>query len=456
MHDNDDRKSLMRLFAPAMIAALAACSHNPQPASQDAPATAFTHASVLAMSGEARVLSDQTVIVQSGRIAWVGPATEARPPRDARVIDATGKYLLPGLADMHVHTGSSDFPLLIANGVTTVREMNGSPTLLAIRDSVRAGTLLGPTMYVAGPLLAGVKQRWRHVLIQTPEEARAEVQREIAAGYDYVKAYSGLSLASYDAIVATARGHLPVVGHIPRDVGLEHALASGQCSLEHMDQIVEALAGNRKSLDSATIDSGAAAIARAQAWVTPTLAVMEVLNSRGTKRFAALYDRPEMRFVDADTRAWWNSLRAPMHGATSAEPVDTDFVGNMARAYDVAETQLVRALHRAGVRMLLGTDFPNPLMVPGFAAHDELDALVRTGIPPYDALAMATTNAAAFTHATGTFGVIAPGARADILLVDADPLRDLSTLRHPVGVMLRGRWLDRAALDAMLERAVPR
>ena len=402
---------------------------------------AFVGATVVPMNSP-DVLDDATVLVQGDRITWFGPSAEADLPPETQRIDASGLFLLPGLSDMHVHTEVPEFPLFLANGVTTIREMNGSLEHLAWQREIAAQTRLGPTMYVAGTLLSGVEQQWRHVLITTPEEASTTAVGQLEAGYDFLKAYSGLSPGSYMAIVdAAASANVPVVGHIPEAVGLERVLDQEQYGIEHIEQLLNAAGGHEA--DTSAFARMAADIARAGTWVTPTLAVMEVLALIVTPEVQRRFELGEMQYVSAGTWGWWETLRR--NPSTSGPRVER------ARAFFGLHQSLARALVDAGVNIVAGTDSPNPLMVPGFAMHEELRTYVELGMTPYEALRTATVNAARLVNAEDEFGVVAAGARADLVLVRGNPLESLDGLRRPVGVMVRGRWLPAAELERMLE-----
>lgn len=409
---------------------------------------AIEKASVLTMS-DSIVHSNYTVIVDGASIAWVGPSSKACIAANARRIDARGKFVTPALADMHVHMDAGDTLLYIANGITQVREMNGTPALVALRDAVRSGKTRGPMMSVSSPLTAGTPQRWRHVLVETPDSARRLVRAEKAQGYDAIKVYDGLSMPTYSAIVdEAAKLRVPVVGHIPRDVGLDSVLALHQRSLEHGDQIIAAASrAPRNPDDSVAIADAARKIARARSWVTPTIAAEYALNILGTTGYTRQLERPEMKFQDSATLSWWRSLAAPRAGT---ELSTDEFRSASSKKYFGYKQQLVRELDRAGVNMLAGTDTPNPLMVPGFSLMDELVILNRAGLSPYRVLRMATSDASDFL--TGDFGRVRRGARADLLLLTRNPLEDLTTLRNPLAVIVRGEWIDRAALDVMLAK----
>lgn len=405
---------------------------------------AFVGATIVPMDAP-QVKGGQTVVVLGDRITWIGPDAEAKLPQGTRIVDATGRFLLPGLSDMHVHTDSAEFPLFLANGITTIREMNGSPQHLAWRREIVVGERLGPTMYVAGTLLAGAEQPWRHVLIRDADQARAAALTQLTAGYDFLKVYDGLTPEAYRAITAAARpAGVPVVGHIPQAVGLEAVLQLQQYGIEHVEQLLNAAGGH--SADTSSFRDIAARIARSGVWVTPTLAAIEVLSLTATPEIQRRFERPELQYVSLGIRSWWERLRRPV----TAGPQ-----GDRGRWFFGLHQSLARHLVAAGVNLVAGTDSPNPLMVPGFALHEELRTYVELGLTPYEALRTATVNAARLVDAEGQFGTVVVGARADLVLVAGNPLEDLSHLRRPEGVMARGRWLAREELDGLLEGVAP-
>ena len=383
----------------------------------------------------------QSVIVRGQRITWIGNNTELRTLTGARIVQCEGCYLAPGLADMHVHITRDDFPLLVANGVTTVREMNGSAEHLRWRTDIEKHDSLGPMLFIGSPLIAGRAQRFRHVLVANANEATAAVKDAVTAGFDFIKAYNDLTMDAYRALVAEARrAGKPVVGHIPRSVGLDTVLASGQRSIEHIDQLLASITGHPPSLDS--IAPAVAKIRRfPSVWIEPTLAVEKFLSMPVSPWADSLFAGPAFAFVDAGTMGWWGSLRgrAPDEATRARQ-----------QAYFDWKRQFVSALHASGQRFLVGTDTPNPGMVPGFSLVEELLVLTETGMSRAEVLRAATVGAAEFMEMPGEFGVIRVGARADLVLLRENPLADLRALHGPEGVMVRGRWLDRASLDQML------
>jgi imidazolonepropionase-like amidohydrolase len=400
---------------------------------------------VLPMTGRtASVLPDHAVVIRAGVIEWVGPDSALSGHGGARIIDGAGRTLMPGLIDTHAHVSESYLPLFLANGITTVRDLNGSRQRLELRRRIRSAEVAGPTLLVGSPLLTGQSWPVGHIILPDPDSARKVALRLIADGYDFLKIYDGLSAETYAALVEVARAHsLPLTGHIPRAVGLDGVLAAGQ-HIEHVEKIVWATVGHDP--DTARIADIVARIARAGVHVTPTLYAQKVLTMQGTAEFEALFERRETRLLDAETLAWWNSLRR----TGPARPQDPASMGARMFAF---QRVLVRALHRAGVPLLLGTDTPNPLVVPGFGVHDEIAALTDAGIPIYDVLRSGTVDAAAHLGLGGRMGVVAKGAAADLVLLREDPLTAPGTLREPEAVVVRGRWYHGAALRDQSERS---
>ncbi len=316
--------------------------------------------------------------------------------------------------------------------------MNGSPEHLALRARIARGELAGPSMLVSTPLLAGEAQRWHHLLIRTAEDARNAARDAKAAGYDYLTISNGLTTEADAALVTASRTTgLPLDGHIPAAVGLAGVLAAGQ-TIEHMDKIAFAAAGHDP--DTARVPVVRQAFAAHRVWVTPTSASLRALDIAGTPAYTSALTSPAMAYVDSATLGWWRSLAGQRERTAPSR-------------FYTFELLLLKALHADGTDMQPGTDTSNPLMVAGFAVHDELDVLTRdAGFSNYEALRLATANVGRFLGdpAVGTLHV---GSNADLLLVDGNPLRDLSVLRRPLGVLVRGQWLDRERLDALLRGA---
>ncbi len=407
----------------------------------------------------ARLERDQTVLVRDGRIERVGSSKEVEVPKDAFRVQAFGRYLIPGLADMHVHlTSEPDLALFIANGVTTIRIMGGSDFTRSLADQIDRGDILGPHIHSSGPLIDGSPPVWPQATVLTdPKEADALLAKQASLGYDFAKIYVALSAEVYEAVVRAAKKHgLRPVGHVPYSVPLSRALASGQESIEHLDGYLEALqadespwAGQSNAsvrlfgvdhVDDAKIASVAAATAAAGVWNCPTLVVEEHwMTSTAAK---AQFDRPELRYMRKRTVEWWKK-----HDGTN---LNDEQNASVRKLFEVRK-KLVLALHRAGAGLLAGSDAPNPLVMHGFALHEELELLEAAGLSRGEVLRIATANAGTFLRPETPLGRIEPAHRADAMLLDLNPLDDLRHLRRPQGVLVNGAWYPSELLQQMLD-----
>ncbi len=367
----------------------------------------------------------QTVVVRGRSILYVGPQASPAVPKGSTVIDGKGRYLLPGLADMHAHLAEPLDPagmaeaqlmLFLANGVTTIRSMRGFPNHLRLRERVRAGELLGPEILVAGP---GMEERWPRSIAGAEEAVSAQKRQ----GYDLLKILPGLPLPVYDAVAKAAKKlGIPFAGHVPAAVGLPHALQAGQQTIEHLD-------GHLETADAVqrTVDAGA--------WNVATMAVME--TNLGLIAEADLLKRPELEYVPEAAIAEWLRIRA---------------FGNPPR--DVSERlhqkrmSLLKSLRDSNARILFGTDSPQLFNVPGFSIHREMRLMLDAGLTPLDILRAATVRAG--EYAGKACGEVKAGQCADLLLVDANPIADLCNLRRVAGVMKSGRWLSAAEMNKRL------
>ena len=413
------------------------------PQTIDTKAVAFVGVNVVSMDRDG-VVENQTVVVRDGRITEVGPAARVRVPAGATTVDGRGKYVMPGLAEMHGHLPNpSAGPeltetilfLYVANGVTTVRGMLGYPANLELRDRIARGEVLGPRLWVAGPALSGNAA-------PTPEVGRRMVEEQKAAGYDHLKIQEGLARETYDTVVATAkRLGMRFVGHVPNAVGVYHALESGQASIDHLDNYVETV-GGPNSADDARIGQVVAATCAAGTWTVPTLALWEVFL--GTDDPAILATHDELRYVPPQWRANWAQQVAQLR--QSGPPAETRI------ATIALRRRILHALQDAGCPIALGTDSPQLFSVPGFSIHREMASMVAAGLSPAQILAAGTRNVARYFGAEREFGTVAVGRRADLLLLEANPLIDVGNVTRRAGVMVNGRWVPEAEIRARLER----
>lgn len=464
---------IMKRF-PAL---LSLCIALAAPASAAAQELALTHVTVVDVeSGELR--KDQTVLIRGGRIAWTGPAAEARVPAGARVMDATGKYAIPGLWDMHVHTSREGraahfWPQFLAYGVTGVREMGSYlDSLQHWRARARHPGSGAPRIVFSSPMLDGDPPAWRHGYgVADSAAARTAVDSMAALGFDFLKVYSRLPRDAYFAIARRARERgIPFAGHIPRSITPLEASDAGQRSLEHLDErmYMACVRGGQPRLD-ALIDarsSGAsrdsvnaalgrvieAALAGADAetcrpvlerlrangtWITPTLTV-----SRGLQPTPEMMADARLRYVPAGLAQRWAS------SADSGEEADIE------RRVNERMARMVGLMQAAGVGILAGTDASDEAYVfAGSGLHDELALLVDAGLTPLQALQAGTLNPARYLGAADSMGTVAAGRVADLLLLDADPLRDIRNTMRIFAVVHAGRLIDAAERERLLRLA---
>lgn len=414
-----------------------------RPAAQTPGPVVFTNVNVVPMDSD-RVLRGQTVVVTKDRITAVGPAASTKAPQGATVIDGKGKYLMPGLAEMHGHipppTQSKQYIddvlyLYVAAGVTTVRGMQGAPGQLDLREAARRGDIVSPTLYLAGPAFSGNS-------VKTPEDAAAMVRRQKDEGWDLLKVLPGLSRETYDAMAKTAKEvGIPFSGHVPDAVGVPHALAMGQRTIDHVDGYIEYLQGTTKPVDDKAIQDLAAQTKKAGTAIVPTLVVWETL--RGPVTLESRTSLPELKYLPAKlvqdwTKAVQGRLSSPKYNAGHAK----HYIDNRMR--------MMTALHKAGVTILLGSDAPQQFNVPGFSIRHEMKRMTDAGMSVYDVLRSGTAAVGEHYKSEDRFGTVAAGQRADLILLDADPLQSLDNVARQAGVMVRGRWIPQADIEARL------
>jgi len=426
-----------------------------------ATTTAFVGVHVIPMDREV-VLRDHTVIVKDEVIVAIGPRDVMRIPDEAQRIDGDGRYLMPGLADMHVHMFSaSEGELLIAHGVTFVRNMWGTPTQQALVERAAKGDPDLPTIYTVGELVDGEPPIWDgSAVVTSADEGRAHVRSEHEDGFDAIKVYNRLTRESYDAIVDTARElELDIVGHVPNDVGLEHVLASRQRTIEHLQGYHRALLPDDwtfgdssftayrarylaqvNAADLSMLPKFVAMTRDAGTWNCPTIIVLDKMMAESSRES----EREALMYVDPNTRGWWASI------TDGVQPPPADDI----RTFRENLYAVVRELHRAGCPLLLGSDFPNPWVVPGDSIHDELRHLVNAGLSPFEALRTGTVEPARYMRAPYDFGTVQVGRRADLVLLEDNPLEDIRHTRGIAGVMLRGDWNDAERLADRLRGVV--
>jgi len=451
----------LTLFLLLMLPILLLAQTKPLSQSVTQPEIAITRVTVIDVERGER-LPNRTVLLRGDRIVAVEQAAKARVPKGTRVVDGAGKYLIPGLWDMHTHLArEANLTMLVACGVTGARVMQGMPRILEFKQRIARGELIGPTLVTAGPIVEGPPPPGRETfglytktIVTTAEEGARAVREQKAAGYDFIKVYDLLSREAYEAVVAEAkRQGLPVAGHVPYDVGLGAVLAAGQKSIEHLtgypemllpkDAPQQARQGDRMTVWNLTNPSQMSALARetraARVWNTPTLMTRLIQESpEAVERYLAspqaAYLSPSQR-DSTRNRRWLSKWTAE------------DF--RLAAERRAKQDRMIRALRDAGAGLLAGTD-----KVPfGPTLHYELQYLVAAGLTPAEALRAATLNPARFLGKMDSTGTVQAGRRADLVLLDADPLADIGNTWRISAVVVGGQLLDRAKLDQMVKTA---
>jgi imidazolonepropionase-like amidohydrolase len=396
---------------------------------------AITHVNILPMTRE-EVLRDQSVLVEEGKIVAVGPAQEVRVLPGEKIIDGTGKYLLPGLTDMHFHnlTSSSHYLLNLAEGVTTLRDMDGFAWTLRVRERVSRSELLAPNLYVAGTILNYYPMDWYARVVKTEDQARAAVREQKQQGYDFIKVHNNMPMALYRAILEEAEKlGIDVVGHVPHDVLVAQAVSLGQRTLEHLKGFYLDTTLTESSEDYVNAVNGATV------WICPTFYVAARASLRGEEARRVLADKSEAGYISWLERRRWSDIAnlPPSLAQQNILPMSE---------------RIFRKLLPVHPHVLAGTDTGGgyEFTVPGFALHHELEYLVQAGLSPYEALRAATVEPALAMRRETEFGTVEVGKRADLLLVRANPLDSVANLAQIGGVAIRGEWFSHEDLQSAL------
>ena len=448
---------------------------------------ALTHVTVIDMTG-APPKPDMTVVIEGNRITSIAHSRKMRIPQSAEVINATGKFLIPGLWDMHVHFTEVErsFPLFIANGVTGVRNMGGElEDLLRWRAEVASGQLLGPRVVTCGPIVDG-PQPAAHgptIVVGTPTEGRQTVDRLKQRGADCVKVYDRLPRDAYFAIIDQAkRDGIPVVGHVPEAITTTEASDAGQKSIEHLGTILQGcstIEDELRRLQAAPMPSGGdfseiprriaargermldtydeqkakqlfAHLVKNQTWQVPTLVTKRALT------FIDDFDRngdERLKYIPQAEQKWWSPQQNFLLRYRTPE-----YIVYSKRLFQ-KELDLVAMMHRAGIPLMTGTDLGIPYTFAGFSLHDELGLFVQAGLTPMEALQAATRNPAVFLDELSSQGTIERRKIANLVLLDANPLEDIRNTERISAVVLNGKYLPKGELQKMLadiEAAVKR
>ena len=384
----------------------------------------------------------QDVLIENGAIKELG-----RDIKDQTAIEIDGKdkYLMPGLTDMHIHLfdhhqmKNTWFLLLLINGITSVRDMAGEPGKLILRDKINNNEVLAPTIYQAGPIINRTGNQPAMVVASTPEEGRKQVIDQKNLGYDFIKVYDDLNAETYFAILDEAQKQdMPVIGHLPLAIGIEEAL-NKQSSIEHLT----GYKGWKNNVEAFLLaDEGyAESTANSGTWNCPTL--YNLLMSWDKEKAESVLSNKDMTDLLPD------KLIKRWEGLMSKDRAKKEeLLGEYGENNKKQWTQIVSELHKSNAKLIAGTDAGSiPLLVPGFALHEELAELRAIGISNYDVLKMATINAALAMGKENDIGTIEVNKRADLLLLDSNPLNDIRNLGKQAGVMVRGVWLSKSDLE---------
>jgi len=470
---------MQRIILPLVLVALFTLPFAKAQSQSQPKSLVFTHVTVIDATG-ASPKPEMTVMMTGHRITVIGKTAGVRIPKDAQVIDATGKFLIPGLWDMHVHWYGYDkayLRLFIANGVTGVRVMWGAPVHFEWRKEIQERSLLGPRMVIASTIVDGPKPIWPGSIgVANQAEARQAVMQVKQEGADFVKVYSLLPREAYFALADEAKKQgLPFAGHVPHSVSAGEASDAGQSSIEHLTGILEACSTREEELRQGFADAfsnpppgqrlpsrthtrpltrmmletfspeKAASLfprlKRNHTWQCPTLTLLRTAAFIDDANFR---NDPRLKYLPTQLRTEWDPSTDFRFRERTAEDFD------LARLGYKKQIELVGLMHRAGVEFLAGTDVENPYCFPGFSLHDELALLVQAGLSPMAALQAATLNPARFLGQEKELGTVEKGKLADLVLLEANPLEDIRNTTKINSVVLNGRLLDRKALDQLL------
>lgn len=448
----------------------------------------FTHVTLIDMV-DATPKPDMTVIIEGNRITSIGKSASIRPPRGARLIDSTGKFLIPGLWDMHVHALRKErvqyfLRLFVVNGVTGIRDLGtneeGFAFLNQLREEIADGTRAGPRIIAAGRILDGAKPAVpeNSIPFTNETEARQAVRFLKQSGADFIKIYDGVPRDSYFAIVDEAKKlNIPFAGHVPAAINSSEAADAGQKSFEHLGNILRscstlepavinqradlAVKASTKPNDYSAIPARIAArtnleletyseekcqqlfarFVKNETWQVPTL----IVKQRFALIDAGIFgDDPRMKYIPLAERESWRPENNFLLKYRTKE-----FIEVRKRLYQ-KELELVGAMHRAKVKFMAGTDIPAPYTYPGFSLHDELALLVSVGFTPFEALQAATRNPAEYLNLSDKLGSIEKGKLADLVLLEANPLDDIGNTKRITAVVANGRYLSKEAREKML------
>jgi imidazolonepropionase-like amidohydrolase len=402
----------------------------------------FRNVNVISMTSPK--VEKKTVVVSDGKIGSIlNAGVMVKLPEGATIVDGSGKYLIPGLAEMHGHIPPSGGPpglladvltMYLTNGITTVRGLLGHPQQLTLRENAKKDLVFSPNLYLAGAAFNDQN-------IASPRQAADKVREQKEEGWDLIKVHEGLTMEEYDAMAKTAKEvGMRFGGHVPDAVGLIHAIDMGQETFEHMDGFIEYLDGEKGPVNEKKLAALVKKLKAAGAWVVPTSALWAVQYNGIPLETLKAY--PELKYVPEGAVATWVKLYEGRAKDTSAAAASKNLLANRQR--------ILRALHKGGVKILMGTDSPQQFSLPGFSLPREMLFMRDAGMSNYEILKSGTANPGQYFAKQDSFGTIETGKRADLVLLNANPLADIRNVSKIEGVMVRGKWFSRTDLDERL------
>lgn len=425
---------------------------------------AFTNVTVIPMDKE-RMLTDQTVLVKEGRIIAMGLSFAIIIPEGATIINAEGKYMIPTLSDMHIHLEGDAWNLLLppeskkaqnapdfsdllflylANGISTVEVMSALPEHIELREQIKRGELLGPRL-ILSRMIDGPDKAWPQPIstwVKDPKEAKKAVADAHNQGYNRIKPYSFLSKAAYNAIIETAKElNMGVDGHVPFALSVEEVVAAGQNTIVHSEELMK-FAKNDYSKEQ--IEYYAKLVAESDTWVTPTLSTSHSIVSLLADPEKEM-SIPESEYMGPMAKGIWSFINTELY-----QPIPNEFRLAINKGYESFQRPFTYAFHKAGGKILTGTDALLPGIVHGFSIHKELEELVAVGFTPFEALKASTTNPFEFLGELENGGTVELGKASNLLLLEENPLEAISNTRKIFGVLVKDRWIPKEEIKTRL------
>lgn len=439
-------KTLLSLLLVLCLIILSCSESQSQSESTQERYVVFTGVNLVTMENE-QILMDMDVHIKGDRIEEIVRTGEADIPTGAEVIDGNGRYLMPGLAEMHGHVPpveSSDFPdryvedvlfLYLAGGVTTVRGMLGHENQLLLKESVNNGEMLGPNLYLAGPSFSGGS-------INSVDEVTDRVREQVEEGWDLLKVHPGLTLEEFEAMADAANeAGIAFAGHIPEEVGLENAINMGQETIDHLDGYIAFMNASEAPVSDSELRRAVNLTVENDVWVVPTQALWETLIGAADHEAMKNYD--ELKYMPPQVvEGWFDFLENQSNSGY--------YSGESANIHAENRQRLLKALQEGGAKILLGTDAPQLFSVPGLSMKHELKIMEEAGLTPYEIVKSGTYTVGEYFADKDQFGTITEGSRADLVLLPGDPFTDLSVIENHEGVMVRGHWLSREQINQKL------